>query len=235
MRSKDSGFVSGKWQQQFLERQRVPGTRAYQCPFCGDITGTEQQLENHLLEWCGRMPKMGVLAKKGVQQPHVPASSDVTRCQKCGRALKSVELADHIKELHTAKRSAQPQKAHLSAAEDRKHYREILLLRAKQLDSTPTEGQPVAPRKSLRNGCNERDYVPCSCGGSNENCSHCYGLGQVSKHRSFQTCVPPHASHRQRRSDAKPNKKDSVKLVGSCQATLELPQTILLLHQSGST
>ena len=108
--------------------------------------GTEQQLENHLLEWCGRMPRMGRLRRR---RP-ATARTGIQRCHEMPKVrsrAESVELADHIKELHTAKRSAQPQKAHLSAAEDRKHYREILLLRAKQLDSTPTEGQPVAPKK----------------------------------------------------------------------------------------
>lgn len=165
--------------------QIVPGTHAYQCPFCGEVTRTEKELEDHLLWACRRVPSS--LSRAKVPRALHPQwkSNDVVRCQRCGHVLKESQLAEHLREFHVTKMVAKHSvEARPSAAELLEHNREILRRRAEQLGvQGPTGlGEPEVNSPNLHSS--PRRSVPCSCGGSNETCARCFGLGQIRDNRA---------------------------------------------------
>ena len=48
------------WSKEFLQKQIVPGTHAYQCPYCGEITRRQKELKSHLITSCRRVPTVNL-------------------------------------------------------------------------------------------------------------------------------------------------------------------------------
>jgi hypothetical protein len=214
--SKKHRSADRQWEKDFLDKQRVTGTHAYQCRYCGETTRTERDLVDHFLESCRRIPISDVTTKPSAGAPQRSALEYRVRPQSRGSIVKSQQLADRTKEFHPAKPVADPQSApRLSGAQIRKHDRDILRRRAEELDAAPTPTRPLSRGEPEEREDHIPEYVPCSCGGSNENCSHCFGLGQVRSHHpspvlhklSFEVSSPPNNTykkkHKQRGASAK--------------------------------
>ena len=185
MSPKDNRSVNSKWEQAFMERQRVPGTHAYQCPYCGDITRTGKELKGHLLQSCRRVPASSQLTRSSAQSSTPTSPNEIVRCLKCGRAMKHRQISEHMNEFHTRKPVADPQHLpQVSGAQIREHDSEILRRRAEELNAEQPKAEPPSRAEPPGKKGPAAEYVPCPCGGSNENCSHCFGLGQVRRHHT---------------------------------------------------
>jgi len=97
----------------------------------------------------------------------------------------------------------QPVRSNASPTQIRDHDREILRMRAQQLEAelsighTGMQSGPANPESHLHRG------VPCSCGGSNENCYRCFGVGVIGGNRPSEPAskykyVSPHRKRRTR-------------------------------------
>jgi uncharacterized C2H2 Zn-finger protein len=186
-----------KWTKEFLEKQVVPGTHAYQCPYCGEITRKQKELKDHLLRSCRRVPSINLPSKSSATVHSQSSSDDAVRCQRCGHVMKQHELAGHMKEFHPLMSVAdQPVRSNASPIQIRDHDREVLRIRAQQLEAELSishggmKSEPAKPEGHMPRG------VPCSCGGSNENCCRCFGVGVIGGNRPSKSVylyeyVPP--------------------------------------------
>lgn len=222
MPASEGGSGDGHWLREYLKRQKLPGRQVYVCPYCKAITNSARNLHEHFLADCLKIPTSTVITgepspKAGSyvapdrkpyagsyvapdrrlnrraarsSRPYVPSSPlDLVHCPRCGRAVRSQSLVEHMAENHSAKQipSVEPVKQ-ASPAELREHAREILEKQLKELGTTSEPAGTSSTRQVLS------EFVPCSCGGSNDNCSRCFGKGEVPRHRVVPNYVAPLAT-----------------------------------------